>query len=478
MRQSFFAKKEVFEAIPPFDRKRSIFQEVQIRGILEPARIVVSNSGDRQPNGTLFLDIPDSVFRALFEELDSAGVDRSMRSADKFPLFRVIPNHELKEFFGEHMVYGNMCDLPQHYFLEVLDRGEGDFYLMAKYQQIIGSRKLGKIPADLLETMKERFTALLREKLVVPANAPAAAPASIAADPELMEQISSLVPVSNRLELPDVNLSLYKDIKNVMLKAGGKYKSAGKELPAHFVFHASINTKALLDKIVGGEKVNIQKETQFFATPKKLARRLVDSLGPTFVVGAKVLEPSAGQAAIADEAKEMGASSVATIENWSINAEVLRSKGYDPIEKDFLEVRPEQTGLFHAVLMNPPFSGRQDIAHVRHALSFLNPDGRLGAITSRQYETSSVKDSQEFRTLLSIANAETQTIEQGAFKESGTTVSTSMITIDMELLLNRLQELGTDGSELGVDLSRQWLAREEQQAMRLSDAHRLSAARP
>ena len=478
MRQDFIAKKEVFDSTPPFERARSHFRESQIRAILMSSQLISIGWRDTaiHTGDTLWLSLPSSMSRALHEQLCIEDVAGANSTGSQPPLFWVIPNDDLKLFFAEHMVYGS-SNLKNNYYLEVLDRGDGDVYLMAKYSHIIGSRKLGKIPADLLEAMNERFDALLREKMGKSARAPAISAPAIA-DPELMEQTASLIPASNRLELPEGHLSRYADIKNVMLKAGGKYKSPGKGLPAHFVFHASTNTADLLEKIVGGQKVNIQKETQFFATPKAQAVRLVESLGPKFVVGARVLEPSAGDAAIADVAKEMGASSVVTIENWSINAEVLRSKGYDPIERDFLEVRPEQTGLFQAVLMNPPFSGRQDIAHVRHALSFLNPDGRLGAITSVQYETSSVKDSQRFKTLLELASAETRTIERGAFKESGTTVATSMITIDMELLLNRLQELGTDGSELGVDLSRQWLAREDHQAMHSSDAHRLSEARP
>jgi hypothetical protein len=47
---------------------------------------------------------------------------------------------------------------------------------------------------------------------------------------------------------------------------------------------------------------------------------------------------------------------------------------------DFLLVKPENTGLFERILMNPPFSDSRWIAHFQHAMRFLKPGGRLIAI--------------------------------------------------------------------------------------------------
>jgi 16S rRNA G1207 methylase RsmC len=49
---------------------------------------------------------------------------------------------------------------------------------------------------------------------------------------------------------------------------------------------------------------------------------------------------------------------------------------------DFLSTTPEQLGAFNAIVLNPPFSGAADIRHVRHALRFLKPGGRLVAIVA------------------------------------------------------------------------------------------------
>ena len=47
---------------------------------------------------------------------------------------------------------------------------------------------------------------------------------------------------------------------------------------------------------------------------------------------------------------------------------------------DFLACTVEQLGRFNEVLMNPPFHNGADIAHITHALHFLERDGVLVAL--------------------------------------------------------------------------------------------------
>jgi len=47
---------------------------------------------------------------------------------------------------------------------------------------------------------------------------------------------------------------------------------------------------------------------------------------------------------------------------------------------DFLACTTEQLGRFNKVLMNPPFHNGADIAHIKHALHFLERDSVLVAI--------------------------------------------------------------------------------------------------
>jgi hypothetical protein len=83
------------------------------------------------------------------------------------------------------------------------------------------------------------------------------------------------------------------------------------------------------------------------------------------------------------------------------------------------------------VIMNPPFSGGRDIAHVRHAIQFLAPGGRLAAIMSRQWQEKDTKDATAFRTLLASLGATVQPIAAGAFKAVGTDVPTCMVTLQL-----------------------------------------------
>jgi hypothetical protein len=446
--------KEKDEFIPPLDRESNVSSQAHIKAILDPSNAAIRKIWERDAEQTVWINLPLNVKSEIQERL---GIDNSEASGDKYPSFRVIPTSELKLAFGT-MIYGSYSS---DYYLEVIDRGEGDYYLFAKYNQILGSRKLGPVPKEVFEAFKEGLTRAWAQSAHVEYREPDASkevdrPAP--KDEELMEQLQSMSAVANRIELPAEQLTRYADIKTAMQKAGGKYKSPGKGLPAHFVFPARVNAADILEELTNGGRINIQKETQFFATPKAVGLKLIERFGS--LQGMRVLEPEAGQAGLADLAKDAGAAEVVTIENWGVNIDVLKSKGYSPIEEDFLQVKPESTGLFDAVVMNPPFSKRQDIAHVRHALSFLKDDGRLEAITSTQFQTSSIKDSKLFKDLTELVDSDVQLIESGAFSESGTSVATVMLSFDMKQLLDRLEESGTDGSEFGLDLSRQWEMRE------------------
>jgi len=47
---------------------------------------------------------------------------------------------------------------------------------------------------------------------------------------------------------------------------------------------------------------------------------------------------------------------------------------------DFLDCTTEQLRRFNRIVMNPPFVQGSDIAHIKHALHFLERDGRLVAL--------------------------------------------------------------------------------------------------
>jgi hypothetical protein len=110
----------------------------------------------------------------------------------------------------------------------------------------------------------------------------------------------------------------------------------------------------------------------FFPTPKTLAEQkiyLLD-LQPTD----KICEPSAGLGHIADLIKAKGFD-VTCIEIHSGLAEVLKEKGHNVINEDFLQ----HSNKYDKIIMNPPFENLQDVAHVKHAFNLLNEGGALVA---------------------------------------------------------------------------------------------------
>jgi 16S rRNA G1207 methylase RsmC len=91
---------------------------------------------------------------------------------------------------------------------------------------------------------------------------------------------------------------------------------------------------------------------------------------------------------------------------------------------DFLE-QNGNLGTFDRVVMNPPFQNGSDIKHIQHALKFLKPGGRLVALCangSRQRET--------LKPLAENSGGSWEDLPDGAFKASGTGISTRLVVIE------------------------------------------------
>jgi predicted RNA methylase len=122
----------------------------------------------------------------------------------------------------------------------------------------------------------------------------------------------------------------------------------------------------------------------FFPTPKELARRMVamaikcGGLDPEYTW----IEPSAGSGHIAEALREAGAY-VGCIERNHTLCRLLAAKGFDVLERDFLEYRVSLLDRPVAgFVMNPPFEDGQDIDHVLHAFDQLGHGGIVVAIMS------------------------------------------------------------------------------------------------
>jgi predicted RNA methylase len=158
---------------------------------------------------------------------------------------------------------------------------------------------------------------------------------------------------------------------------------------------------------------------QLFQTPPHIAARLVGLLD--LQRGARILEPSAGLGRLLDALEPFAPAEVVAVESAPQCAgELFRQNraGVRILQRDFLTVDPAETGLFDAVVMNPPFHMRSDIRHIQRALTFLRPGGRLAAICM---------DTEHRRR--AFQDAEWTPLPSGAFKQEGTNVPTAMILL-------------------------------------------------
>lgn len=269
-------------------------------------------------------------------------------------------------------------------------------------------------------------------------------------EPEVLEILAKCATEDRVVFLPPMRLDrkLYERVNAVLEDLGGKWN---KKLQGHLF--DSDPRDALELAVMTGTYIRA-KDFGYFPTPAGLAEQLVmlAGLGPMSPKGLRILEPSAGQGAIADAAARwVGVDAIDTIELLDANAAKLREKGYRVQQADFLSVAPRPE--YDVVLMNPPFGAQGDMRHVEHAARFLKPDGRLYAIMSPSFQYRSSKQAEEFRSLLAMAGSVEREIESGAFRESGTMVRTVIVKFDAAMLPWNRAERAAHGRAANEEVS-------------------------
>ena len=229
----------------------------------------------------------------------------------------------------------------------------------------------------------------------------------------------------NVLKLPRVqfNKKSYAEAKKWIEEAGGSWQG-GKVQGFTFPFNPE-RVFAMLNK---GKRCNLAQDFQFFETPAEVADWLVMLAGGIHADDT-VLEPSAGRGALV---KAIHRSSPDVIvdcyEMMPENKELLsRLGGINIIGDDF--TKSTIAKKYTKIIANPPFSGNQDIIHVRMMYDMLEPGGTLASITSAHWEFAEEKTCRDFRRWFEDAGGSKYEIESGAFKESGTGIRTLAIVI-------------------------------------------------
>ena len=225
-----------------------------------------------------------------------------------------------------------------------------------------------------------------------------------------------------KLPYGQLDRKLYQEVAKALELIGGKWKG-GKI--AGFVF--ATDPTDLLEEIANGEKRNLKKEFQFFATPLELA--IVLTAHAELKNTDTILEPSAGQGAIIKAINKATSSIPDCYELMDVNRIMLNKSGlmFNLIGDDFLK---HEGKMYDKIIANPPFAKNQDIDHLKKMYEHLKVDGRLVCITSNSWVNGSQKKQVEFREWLDEVRAEVLNISEGAFKESGTMVGGKILIIN------------------------------------------------
>lgn len=169
----------------------------------------------------------------------------------------------------------------------------------------------------------------------------------------------------------------------------------------------------------------VSKDLQFYWTPPKVVEAALDFVelpNATRYSGTRpvwrVLEPSCGDGRMMDGIRDAGHQCLG-IEYHPGRASEARAKGHAVVTANFLEQPP--TPDFDAVVMNPPFYGKHYAKHVRHALRFLKPGGRLVAIlpASARYDHKELSD----------IEGDWRDLPVASFAKAGTNVPTVMFKV-------------------------------------------------
>lgn len=221
----------------------------------------------------------------------------------------------------------------------------------------------------------------------------------------------------------------YDKIKEDIELLGGHWREKEKV----FIF-----SKEIINSLTKQKRDTYQQRenTQFYPTPRHVARRLIELSGitKTSLDRPIILEPSAGIGNLLDEIPSYirEKAGIYVVETEKSNVDKLIEKGYSVHEMSFEEFynkhREFKRTITH-VIMNPPFSLGRDIHHTLLAYELLAEGGVLTGIISENSLYYNNSDSKMFREWLDKHNAYIEQLPYGSFKESGTMVDTALIRV-------------------------------------------------
>lgn len=222
--------------------------------------------------------------------------------------------------------------------------------------------------------------------------------------------------------------AMYTKVMGVLEHIGFKWN---KKLKCHV--GEGDSAEQFMQALDEGKVVNAKQTYQFFATPDDVADKLVSYAD--IQAGHSFLEPSAGRGAIVKAVHRlMDAPHIRffAVELDPKNVAELQKLDYlNVAEGDFLKNNVQRVDR---IVMNPPFSGGQDVDHVRWAYECLGQGGKLVSVMGKGWQSNEQRKFAAFRNWLSNLKDEgkaeiVETLDPGTFKESGAMVETVVVRI-------------------------------------------------
>jgi predicted RNA methylase len=221
---------------------------------------------------------------------------------------------------------------------------------------------------------------------------------------------------------------LYLEVNKILENISGKWDKKSKS----HIF--SDSPEGYIDNVIlTGDYVNFKKEFQFFPTPKTVVEKMLSKI--EINENSRILEPSAGNGNILKELIKYNPKSVIAVEIQDKFSDELENicrqfKKSDIYMMDFLETDiSDYTNIrFNTIIANPPFTKQQDIKHFMRMFELMNVGDQIVCILSSSSQFRTDKKTNIFNEVLNINLADVESLNDKEFKESGTNVSTIMIS--------------------------------------------------
>lgn len=315
--------------------------------------------------------------------------------------------------------------------------GEPAFHFSDRSLNDATEQLVGRIVDDFaegaaLQPLPERAP---KRRPRIPAAPPPAAPGprgksrTYTLDEDVADVLRRASVRDNAVSLPPERLDrgLYERVAEALESAGAVWS---RRAQAH-VFKRDDARESFVSMLARGA-YTVSNDIAFFETPPDIAERVARLAGAR--PGARILEPSGGKGSIVRACVDLGATVVA-VEYHEGRAGYLAEHfpGVRVVRGDFLALSPEDLGApFDGVAMNPPFAleGQQiaDVEHVEQALKFLRPGAMLAAVMPSSARTSATAARRRFREAVEARGAKWEDLPSGAFAESGTNISTVILS--------------------------------------------------